>query len=336
MPDESDVAVGPPAVTILEIGDLTLAGEGIELLEQDAVQLQSMPLRARRIVVRLDCAAVVFHSTNLRVRTRTRTMSGLVGFVTFGPRATGTVDGLPISPDLMLAAEAETEVGFVAEAGYESLALLVPPDVLRSHLGIRQRPHDFRAPNGVEILDVGALAARGLFTLGKRLVEAAARRPALFDERKDRRVAAEVELLEALLTALGTARVAEPSRDGQTRQAQSRIVAIAEDYALSHAGDFLYVTDLCRATGVSERALEYAFKRVMGMAPMAYLTRLRLNRVRKALLTADRGSTTVSAQALNWGFWHLGEFARAYKDCFGERPSDTLRRRSAEPGTAAA
>jgi AraC-like DNA-binding protein len=34
--------------------------------------------------------------------------------------------------------------------------------------------------------------------------------------------------------------------------------------------------------------------------------------------------------ALNWGFWHFGEFSRAYKDCFGELPSVTLRRRPAE------
>jgi AraC-like DNA-binding protein len=336
MPKESDVAVGPPAVTSVEIGDLTRASEGIELFEQDAVQLQSTPLRARRIVVRLESAAVVFHSTNQRVRTRTKTLSGLVGYVTFGPRATGTVNGLPITPDLMLAVEAETEVGFVAEAGYESVALLVPPDEMRSHLGIRQRLHDFHAPQGVEILKVGALMARGLFKLGKRLVETAARQPALFNERKDQRSAAQVELLEALLATLDTARDAEPSRDEQTRQAHSRMVKVAEDYALSHAGDYLYVTDLCRATGVSERSLEYAFKRVVGMAPMAYLTRLRLNRVRKALLTADRGSTKVSTVALNWGFWHLGEFTRAYKACFGERPSDTLRQRGADPGTAAA
>jgi hypothetical protein len=30
---------------------------------------------------------------------------------------------------------------------------------------------------------------------------------------------------------------------------------------------------------------------------------------------------------LNWGFWHFGEFSRAYKECFGELPSDTLRRK---------
>ena len=91
--------------------------------------------------------------------------------------------------------------------------------------------------------------------------------------------------------------------------------------------DPLHVTDLCTAAGVSERTLEYAFKEIMGLTPMNYLMRLRLHRVRQALLAATHASSTVSAEALEWGFWHFGEFSRAYKACFGELPSDTLRRR---------
>jgi transcriptional regulator GlxA family with amidase domain len=59
---------------------------------------------------------------------------------------------------------------------------------------------------------------------------------------------------------------------------------------------------------------------------MAYLSRFRLHRVRKALLAATPGSTTVSAEALAWGFWHFGELSRAYRECFGELPSETLLR----------
>jgi AraC family transcriptional regulator, ethanolamine operon transcriptional activator len=109
------------------------------------------------------------------------------------------------------------------------------------------------------------------------------------------------------------------------------LVKNAEDYALSHAGEPLYVTDLCRAAAVSERTLEYAFKEVLALTPVAYLQRLRLHRVRQALLAVTPGSTTVSAEALNWGLWHFGEFARAYKECFGELPSETLRRSRGEP-----
>jgi transcriptional regulator GlxA family with amidase domain len=95
---------------------------------------------------------------------------------------------------------------------------------------------------------------------------------------------------------------------------------------LSRVGEHLSVSDLCRAVGVSERTLEYAFRDIMGLTPVAYLIRLRLHRVRQGLLAGTHGSTTVSREALNWGFWHFGDFSRAYKDCFGELPSDTLRR----------
>jgi transcriptional regulator GlxA family with amidase domain len=90
------------------------------------------------------------------------------------------------------------------------------------------------------------------------------------------------------------------------------------------------VSDLCKVASVSERTLESAFKQIMGLTPMAYLVRLRLHRVRQALLAGSQGSTTVSAEALNCGFWHFGEFSRAYKECFGELPSDTLRRKPGE------
>ena len=84
------------------------------------------------------------------------------------------------------------------------------------------------------------------------------------------------------------------------------------------------VADLCEALGVSERTLQNAFQTVMGLPPIAFLRRLRLHRARQELREADPESTTVSSVALDWGFSHFGEFSQAYKDCFGELPSETL------------
>jgi AraC family transcriptional regulator, ethanolamine operon transcriptional activator len=300
---------------------------GVELLDQDAVQLQSLPLRARRVTVHLDSAAVVFHSTNRRIRTRTSVRKGLLAYVTFGPQASGTLNGIPVRPGLMLAAEPETEAMFVIEAGWESITFLFPPEDIRAHLTARRRVRDFHQPRGVETLQVNAERVRALFEWGKRLVETALQQPSLFDDQARERRAAQDELLEMLLAALRVADDFESTRGDRTHQAQSLIVKNAEDYALSRGGDRLYVTDLCRTAAVSERTLEYAFKEIMGLTPVAYLTRLRLHRVRQDLLEASPGSTTVSAKALDWGFWHFGEFSRAYRDCFGELPSETLRRK---------
>jgi len=325
-PSDRAPAGSPPAVTVVEIRDPVVAGQDIELIDQDAVQLTSLPFRARRVIVRLEGGMVVYHSTNHRVRTRTKAQQGLLAYVTFDPRARGTVNGLPITPELMLAVEPETEVVFVTDAGHESITFLLPPADIRAHLRDRRREGDFHLPSGAEALQADAALVRRLFAWGKRLVDTATRQPARFNDRKDQRAAAQVEMVETLLATLGATRDFVPTPADHVHQSQTLVVKTAEDYALSHAEDRVYVTDLCRAAAVSERALEYAFKEVMGLTPMAYLVRLRLHRVRQALLAATHGTTTVSAMALDWGFWHFGEFSRAYKDCFGELPSDTLRR----------
>jgi AraC family ethanolamine operon transcriptional activator len=327
----SFIAGEQAAVSIVEISDPAVAGADVELIDQDVAQLQSMPLQARRVTIRLDAAAIIFLTTNLRVRTRTRSVrQDLLALVAFGPHAKGTVNGLKVRPGLILAAAPGAEARFVAEPGWESMTILLSPQEIQTHLIARRREGEFRLPSGVEVLQAHAARVRRLFRWGKRLVATAVRRPDLFNERREERDAAQVELLELLLAILDAATDFEPSRSDRSRQAQNRIVKIAEDYALSRARDPLYVSDLCRVAGVGERTLQYAFKQVMGLTPITYLNRVRLHRVRQALLAAPRGSTTIAAEALKWGFWHFGAFSRAYKDCFGELPSDTLRRRRTE------
>jgi AraC family transcriptional regulator, ethanolamine operon transcriptional activator len=321
-----ELALDQPAVTVEDIDEPTMAGAGIDLLDLDAVQLQSMPFRVRRVIVRLDACTVVYHSTNTRVRSRTSVLEGRLAYVTFGPRAQGTVNGLPIVPGAMLAVEPATEGRFVVDAGYEGVAFLVHAQDIKDHLVARGREGDFRMPRGVEVLQVDAEKVRAFYGSGRQLVDVAAREPCRFDEGSKERAAVQAELLETLLATLDTASGFEPTCSERTRQSHSRVVRAAEDHALSRIDAPVQITDLCRAAGVSERALQYAFKEVIGLSPRDYLVRLRLHRVRQALLAASLRTSTVSVEALKWGFWHFGEFSRAYKDCFGELPSQTLRR----------
>jgi AraC family transcriptional regulator, ethanolamine operon transcriptional activator len=315
-----------PAVTVVDINDLTVTSAGMDLLDQDAVGLTSTPLRARRVIVRLKSIAVVYHSANLRVRTRTKVHDGMLAYVTFGPRASGMVEGLEVRPGMLVVAEPKTEAGFVVDPGWESITLLVPPDAIRKQMIARRREDEFHWPRGVEVLRTHPARARELFSLGKRLATAASRTPRHFNEDRTERDAAQVELFEMLLTAMRSAETLEPEGTERTRRTYSRIVKVAEQHMLSHAGDPVRVSDLCRVADVSERTLEFAFREIMDLSPMAYLKRLRLHRVRTALQSAGHGTTRVSSEALKWGFWHFGEFSRAYKRCFGELPSETLRR----------
>jgi len=86
------------------------------------------------------------------------------------------------------------------------------------------------------------------------------------------------------------------------------------------------VADLAVIAGTSVRSLQEGFRRHLGCTPMAYLHQVRLARAEESLRRADPLRTTVAAIAHRWGFAHLGRFASAYRERFGEPPSDTLRR----------
>jgi AraC-like DNA-binding protein len=321
----STTASAPPVVTVEVIRDPTAAGSSIEGFDLDAVQLQATPFRARRVTVRLPRMTVVFHLASVALRTHTSVRAGQVAYAAYGPKSRGTLNGVAVRPGLLLAAGENAAARLVVEPGWQSVNLLLPPQELVAHLQARQPGAEIQPPQGLALLQVEPQRVQALFRWGQRLAQAAAARPALFEARERERAAAEVEGVETLLAALRGADDLQPSRSDRSHQARSRIVQRAEDYALAHAGEPIYVTDLCRAAAASERALELAFKASLGLTPMAYLLRLRLHRARRALQAARRSGATVSAVALDWGFWHFGEFSRAYKACFGEAPSQTLR-----------
>jgi transcriptional regulator GlxA family with amidase domain len=85
------------------------------------------------------------------------------------------------------------------------------------------------------------------------------------------------------------------------------------------------VAQLARAAGVSTRTVHRAFRRQLGTSPIVRIRDERLDLARRQLLEAGPDATVTSV-AFDWGFLHLGRFAALYRRCFGERPSDTLRR----------
>ncbi|OQP87652.1 AraC family transcriptional regulator [Rhizobium rhizosphaerae] len=103
-----------------------------------------------------------------------------------------------------------------------------------------------------------------------------------------------------------------------------RHVRLAEEFMRDHAANTPSMVEVAQAAGTSLRSLTLAFKQFRGYPPSQFLREQRLQGVRKAL-TATEGAGTVSQIANDWGFIHLGEFARLYKDRFGELPSRTLR-----------
>jgi AraC-like DNA-binding protein len=102
-----------------------------------------------------------------------------------------------------------------------------------------------------------------------------------------------------------------------------RFVRDARNWIDANAHRPITVDELARQINLSTRTVYSGFRKYLSQTPMDYLKEVRLCRVREELLAAQ-GRGSVTSIAMDWGFTHLGNFARDYRVKFGELPSQTL------------
>lgn len=139
------------------------------------------------------------------------------------------------------------------------------------------------------------------------------------------------EPFEQLFLSLVLTELRHSEREALSRprpRAVPYYVKRVEEFVNLHAERPITLDDMVAVSGVSARSLFQGFRTFRNMGPMAYLKRVRLERVRAELAAPARaGRPRVTDVATAWGFAHLGNFAKDYKKQFGESPSATLRRR---------
>jgi AraC-like DNA-binding protein len=108
-------------------------------------------------------------------------------------------------------------------------------------------------------------------------------------------------------------------------QVRASAVRRAVDFIEANAGRPVSLADIAAATGTSARSLRAGFHRHLGVSPMDFLRRTRLERAHRDLQGADpdRGET-VTAIARRWGFASPGRFAADYRHVYGCPPRRTL------------
>ncbi len=154
------------------------------------------------------------------------------------------------------------------------------------------------------------------------VVSLAQRTPEILAQTEPAR-ALEQTLIEALLTSFAHSEGGESRWSQQTRRTVMRRFARLLE---SEPDRSFYVPEICALIGVPERTLRLCCQEHLGMSPKQYLVSRRMQLVHRALEAAAPNSTSVSAVACNYGFWHFGRFSVYYRKLFGEPPSATLRR----------
>lgn len=133
----------------------------------------------------------------------------------------------------------------------------------------------------------------------------------------------EQALVEAMVGCLGN----NEAREDSVAQRQHELIMRRFRRVVEENPDQpLYIPELCKSIGVSERTLRVCCQEQLGVGPKRYLLFRRLHLARRALRAGSSGATTVTDIATRYGFWHFGRFAGEYQSLFGEAPSVTLLR----------
>ena len=111
------------------------------------------------------------------------------------------------------------------------------------------------------------------------------------------------------------------------RQAARHGLAAAAEVAKRRMHEPLRVADLAEAACMSEPTFYRAWRNEFGITPVAYLTRLRIDRAKQLLADRERSVTDVAASV---GFGSVSHFIRVYREHVGTTPKqDQLARHAA-------
>lgn len=110
------------------------------------------------------------------------------------------------------------------------------------------------------------------------------------------------------------------------RRIMPRSLKRAVEYIHAHLEQPWSLDELVRISGVSRRSLEQAFRVNLQTSPQRYLQQCRLKAARDCLRKARPGDVQLAELAYRLGFSQPSHFTTAYKQVFGELPSQTLAR----------
>jgi AraC-like DNA-binding protein len=100
-------------------------------------------------------------------------------------------------------------------------------------------------------------------------------------------------------------------------------------YILDHlTNTTLSIREIADVIGVTERALQLAFKISLGMTPAEVVRRCRIERIRQDLLRGDSFDKSVVGIASHWGISNRSTLVSVYRKYFHETPTETLSRSS--------
>jgi AraC-like DNA-binding protein len=134
------------------------------------------------------------------------------------------------------------------------------------------------------------------------------------------------QILDAAVRAACLPPLPVNARERTRRASDIELVDESIRYLNSQSQWRLPLLALCRHVNVSERRLQIAFHRILGIGPLAFMQQRALQAAHQHIKSARSHRATVASIARSHGFSHAGRFAQRYTSVYGEPPSTTLYR----------
>ncbi len=229
--------------------------------------------------------------------------------------------GLEVSPSQYLSFDHRNGYESISPRGFSGFAVSISEDLLASVLDKMQASDLLaRLPAGGTLESIDPLALRRHYANLFWYLNTFSQEGQASNEGRKQINSAEQTLYDELALLISQVET-DKHRCNPRHKAQALKTAIG--YIKDNARDAITVSDICGEAGVSARTLERAFREQLGISPKACIKKVRLEGTRRELQSATP-SSHINDIAGQWGFWHMGDFARDYFYEYGELPSTTL------------
>jgi AraC family transcriptional regulator, ethanolamine operon transcriptional activator len=319
--DDVDQPIGYKPIACVDASQLSSQMPGWNF---EFAQLSPGALHASGGMVALNCALVGQLTLDQTMLRRGHAPHGSVGVLIPGSASSQAfVGGRRLQPAQCVAMADGASIDMITHRDYIDVALAVDLHALREQpqwLGacaLATRSGSWVAAPGSLWINRMRRTVRWLLTAIRQYPQAMGR-PDIRASLADQFVMA--------MADFGSER-ADAERPPRDVRVQQRIaVERAREYIRGKLAEPLPLSELCRYAHVQARSLEYGFREITGLSPIAYVKSLRLNAVRRDLSRTDAADHSISEIALDHGFWHLSQFAADYRKFFGETPTSTRHR----------
>jgi AraC family ethanolamine operon transcriptional activator len=317
-----DTATPEPGIVSFETHDVDdLVAASVDW-SVDYIPLEAERLYSRMVFAFHPLLSLSEEHWNRRLQVRGTTPEGYTIAVVENQGGPRTVyRGVEVGAGDVLVAPAHSETDFLTP-GRGSLRLFtLPATALREHLeayGVREA-----SPVAPLVIRSNPSRTLAMARTHRAMLERLQASPTVL-ERPTSVQAMQIELLEAFAAAAADRLEVATPANGSTAGLCRAAVRRADDLMHATLDRPLSMAELCRATGISERGLRQGFRDHLGTTPTAHHRTIRLLAAHRSLAQPEHGSARVVDVAFTHGFWHIGRFARYYREQFGELPSETL------------